>query len=286
MRITVQDDFDLRKIADSGQCFRVREWDDDTFRFITGRDVLYLQQTGPDALEADCPDGAWERVWARYFDLGRDYAQVRAAIPPSDAWMRHAAEQGAGIRILRQDAWETLVTFILSQRKRIPAIKSCVERLSARFGERVETARETLYAFPSAAALAAAGEPELDECGLGYRTPFVRAAAEAVASGALSLGRAQPRRAGAPARRGIDRAAESAVRRGRQGGKLRGAVRLWPHGCRAGRYMDPQADRHRIPRRKPVPRLRRRGGHFAAIRLLPSAPRGVNGSAGKGGVLG
>ena len=187
MRITVQDDFDLRKIADSGQCFRVREWDDDTFRFITGRDVLYLQQTGPDALEADCPDGAWERVWARYFDLGRDYAQVRAAIPPSDAWMRHAAEQGAGIRILRQDAWETLVTFILSQRKRIPAIKSCVERLSARFGERVETARETLYAFPSAAALAAAGEPELDECGLGYRTPFVRAAAEAVASGALSL---------------------------------------------------------------------------------------------------
>lgn len=187
MRIELWDDFDLRKIADSGQCFRVREWDDGTFRFVTGRDVLYLRRDGPGALEADCPDGAWARVWTRYFDLGREYARVRAAIPPSDAWMRRAAEQGAGIRILRQDAWETLVTFILSQRKRIPAIKSCVERLSARFGERVETARETLYAFPSATALAAAGEPELDGCGLGYRAPFVRAAAQAVASGAFDL---------------------------------------------------------------------------------------------------
>lgn len=95
---------------------------------------------------------------------------------------------GAGIRILRQDAWEMLVTFIISQRKNIPAIQACVETLCTRYGAPLlQPGGNVLYAFPTAQALAAAGEQALRDCALGYRAPYVLAAAQAVAAGALDL---------------------------------------------------------------------------------------------------
>ena len=187
MRINLTDDFDLHKIADSGQCFRAREFEDGTFRFITGDRALYIRELSKGCYDISCSEEEWQRVWVSYFDLRRSYRRVRRAIPETDPYMRSAARAGRGIRILRQDPWETLVTFIISQRKSIPAIKSTVEALSARFGETVETPRETLYAFPSAEALAAAGPQALRDCKLGYRAPYVQDAAEKVSSGQVDL---------------------------------------------------------------------------------------------------
>ena len=83
-------------------------------------------------------------------------------------------EYGRGIRVLRQDEWEMLVSFIISQRKSIPAIRRAVELLSERFGERLGSDSEgPVYAFPTAEALCCAGEQALQECGLGYRTRYV-----------------------------------------------------------------------------------------------------------------
>ena len=134
MQVTISDDFDLQKIADSGQCFRVRDFDGGMFRFITGSEVLYIRKLSRARYEAGCPDEAWKRVWVPYFDLERNYLRIRKAIPASDTYMRLAARRGRGIRILRQDPWETLVTFIISQRKSIPAIVASVEMLAERFG--------------------------------------------------------------------------------------------------------------------------------------------------------
>lgn len=187
MQISIPDDFDLSKIARSGQCFRVKEFEDGRFRFITGGEVLYIRQQDAGCFEVSCPEETWRRVWVPYFDLARSYGPIQQIIPDSDSYMRLAAREGRGIRILRQDPWEMLVTFIISQRKSIPAIQQAVELLAQRFGETVVTPCETVHTFPTAAQLAAAGQEDLAACKLGYRVPYVRDAVARVLSGQIDL---------------------------------------------------------------------------------------------------
>ena len=187
MQVTISDDFDLQKIADSGQCFRVKAFDDGMFRFITGSEVLYIRKLSRARYEVSCPDETWRSVWVPYFDLERNYFRIRKAIPNTDTYMRLAARGGKGIRILRQDPWETLATFIISQRKSIPAIKASVEMLAERFGEEKSTPYETLYTFPSASQLEKASDQDLADCKLGYRVSYVKDAVAKVLSGNLDL---------------------------------------------------------------------------------------------------
>ena len=151
MTVTIPGDFDLQKIAASGQAFRIAQTPQG-WRFLAGDKLLYLQPGSGDTYTASCTPEEWQGFWHRYFDLNRNYAAIRAAVPKQDAYLCAAARAGAGIRILRQDAWEMLVTFIISQRKNIPAIQACVETLCTRYG-----------------------------------APYVLAAAQAVAAGALDL---------------------------------------------------------------------------------------------------
>lgn len=127
MKIQIPDDFDPEKIIRSGQCFRASAQPDGSFHFITGKNTLSLSPLGTDTWEADCTPYAWKRVWAPYFDLSVSYKSLRRSIPAKDHFLRAAAEYGKGIRILRQDPFEMLITFIISQRKSIPAIRSSVE---------------------------------------------------------------------------------------------------------------------------------------------------------------
>ena len=133
MTVTIPGDFDLQKIAASGQAFRIAQTPQG-WRFLAGDKLLYLQPGSGDTYTASCTPEEWQGFWHRYFDLNRNYAAIRAAVPKQDAYLCAAARAGAGIRILRQDAWEMLVTFIISQRKNIPAIQACVETLCTRYG--------------------------------------------------------------------------------------------------------------------------------------------------------
>jgi N-glycosylase/DNA lyase len=137
-----------------------------------------------DGVQMDCTHEAHETVWKEYFDWDTDYAAIRAAIDPSDAFLVDAARFGAGIRILRQDAWEMLVSFIISQRKNIPAIRKSVEMLCQRYGESI---CDSVFAFPTAQRLAALDLACLLDCSLGYRGKYIQAAAMMVASGAIDL---------------------------------------------------------------------------------------------------
>lgn len=186
-QITIEDDFDLARIGDSGQCFRVRRFPDDTYRFVTKDEAIYLRKLSEGRYSVSCGRGAWDSVWKRYFDLARNYREIREKAGNRNLFVDRAMESGAGIRVLRQDPWEMLVTFIISQRKSIPAISGAVEKLAVRYGRKIETEYETLYGFPAAEALEAAGAEELNACGLGYRTAYVRDAAEKVAGGELDL---------------------------------------------------------------------------------------------------
>lgn len=189
MTIKITDDFDLSKIADSGQCFRVKAFEDGTYRFLTGRHILHMRKLSPTLYEVDCSDSLWREVWFPYFDLNRSYRRIRSQIPEDDAYMGHAAKQGAGLRILMQDPWEMLITFIISQQKTIPAIKSCVEQIAKTYGDPVETDFGTVHLFPKAEQMMGAASADLTQLKLGYRTPYIQDAIDKVSSGRLSLER-------------------------------------------------------------------------------------------------
>ncbi len=187
MQITIQDDFNLEKISNSGQCFRVKRFENGMYRFICENRFLYIRHREGPHYEVDCSPKHWHDFWYDYFDLGRNYRNIRKTIPPEDVCLTEAALAGKGIRILRQNPWEMLITFIISQRKSIPAIKHAVELLSSGFGDPIHTDHETVYGFPDPQHLLGLSEDKLRQCGLGYRAPYIRDAVTKVALGHIDL---------------------------------------------------------------------------------------------------
>ena len=200
--LLIEDDLDLAKIAESGQCFRWERVTPDTdgndlesgelcYRIIAGSDSIYVTDLGEGnfRFEWDGPGSDSKDVlphrWSDYFDLATDYQSIRAKVDPAaDPYLWHASEAGKGIRILRQDPWEMLVSFIMSQNKNIPGIRRCIEALARLCGERCTDCRgEEYYAFPTPKAISSLTEDELAGCRLGYRCRYVQAAAKAVLAG-------------------------------------------------------------------------------------------------------
>ena len=177
----------MHKIADSGQAFRIRRMDDGAYRFITGSEVLYIKHISEDDYEISCSKEKWEELWRNYFDLDRSYAEIRDRMKGRHDFIDESMACGAGIRILKQDPFEMLITFIISQRKNIPAISASVEKLCRRYGKKIVTKCEELYSFPEPEALSSATDKELRDCSLGYRAPYVADAAYRVANGITDL---------------------------------------------------------------------------------------------------
>ena len=194
MEIQIQDDFDLDKIARSGQCFRWQKAGEKTWRIVHKGQCLSIRGLGGGWYSLSCSEEAYHTHWRSYFDLDEDYRGIRAKIKAADDPFLHAAcTYGKGIRILRQDLWETLVSFIISQTKNIPAIKNCIALLCAAAGELMtDDVGETYTAFPSPEAILGMSEEQLRACRLGYRWNYVRSAALAVAEGSLNLSALMP----------------------------------------------------------------------------------------------
>jgi N-glycosylase/DNA lyase len=177
--------FDLQQIADSGQCFRMTKLENNRYQVLAGNHLLYVQQE-KDYFTFDCTSEEFESFWKSYFDLDTDYSIYINAIPPEDSFLQMAVTAGGGIRILRQDKWEMLITFLLSQRKNIPAIKKSVEALCRLCGTPIQNG---LYAFPTPEQLAACSIEELERCSLGYRAKYIYRAAATVAADPACLER-------------------------------------------------------------------------------------------------
>ncbi len=174
-------DFDLRKIADSGQVFRITE-ENDIWTVLSADKICRA------IIEGDCCiircSTEDDSYWKHYFDIENDYKAYRDSVDENDGFLKAAVEHGKGIRILNQDPWEMLISFIISQRKNIPAIRSCIEKICSRWGRELEPG---IYAFPTPEELTAATLDELCECSLGYRAEYVYLASKAVAEGTLDL---------------------------------------------------------------------------------------------------
>ena len=184
--------FDLAQIAASGQCFRM-EPVGPVFCLVARGRYVELAQAGPGRVVFSCDEEEVRTVWADYFDLGFDYgAVVRQLEKGADPFLREAAAFGHGIRILRQEPFETLVSFLISQNKNIPAIKRSIDALCRGFGERstgfgFDGRPVEFYSFPTPEALAETSLDELRATGVGYRDAYLQSAARAVASGTIDL---------------------------------------------------------------------------------------------------
>ena len=186
-QVKILDDFDLEKIASCGQCFRAKPMDEGRFRFISGDHVIYIKDMGNHQFSVSCTKDEWKEIWSKYFDLDRSYKSLYYKERGKHDFVQKAMDCGRGIRILRQDPWEMLVTFIISQRKSIPAISKSVEALAEKYGHSIETDHEIVYSFPTSEEMAQASVEELQKCGLGYRVPYILDAVQKVNSGILDL---------------------------------------------------------------------------------------------------
>ena len=178
-------DFDPVKIFECGQCFR---WDADENGVYTGvargRIARLRKEGGSVYITSTLED--FDTVWRDYFDLGRDYEEVRRKLCIDD-YMREATAFGAGIRILRQDRWEALCSFIVSQCNNIPRIKKIISGLCRLYGDEFVFEGKTYNTFPPPSRLAALRAEDLAPIRCGYRDGYIINAARAVDSGELDL---------------------------------------------------------------------------------------------------
>ena len=180
-------DFDLDQIARSGQCFRFRPLGERHYALVAGGRYLEVSQQGQ-TVRFDCPEDEFEAVWRPYFDLDADYGRYKSAVAKRDKYLQSAVAAAGGLRILRQELWETIVCFIISQQNNIARITKCVKNLCLLFGETCYNKSKQVYnAFPSAERLAACTADELAPIRLGYRAKYIVAAARQVASGEVDL---------------------------------------------------------------------------------------------------
>ncbi len=176
--------FDLEQIAASGQCFRMTRLSPDSYSVISRGKHLTLRQDG-NCFFFDCPQEDLI-YWEEYFDCGTDYEHIQASVPPRDSYLTAAAAAGRGIRILRQEPWEMIITFVISQQKTIPKIREAVELLSSRFGSPIP-GTSGLCSFPSPAQLDRASAEDLLEMKLGYRAKYIKQLCSDAVSGRLDL---------------------------------------------------------------------------------------------------
>ncbi|MCL1914416.1 MAG: DNA-3-methyladenine glycosylase 2 family protein [Eubacteriaceae bacterium] len=177
-------DFDVVKAFDSGQTFRFRQTSQNSVEGIVGGQLLGLAQEG-ERITATFETGAFDKQQLfSYLAFDVDYKYILGQIN-TDEIMSGALKSGKGIRVLRQDLWECLITFILSQNNNIPRIASLVQSLCAALGEPFGS--DQYFAFPTPQQVLSGGMDVLSKLKMGYRDEYVYLAAKLVAEGDLDL---------------------------------------------------------------------------------------------------
>jgi len=177
-------DLDLRETLGCGQCFRWKELSDGSFAgVVRGRDACV--RTDGDRLIVDGAQESDRSLWFDYFDLGLDYAKVRQELSAIHPTLAEAARYAPGIRILDQEPFEALISFIISQNNNIKRITGIVDRLCERFGEPIGA--DVPHAFPTAQRLAALSPDDLAPIRAGFRQRYIIDAARKVADGTIDL---------------------------------------------------------------------------------------------------
>ena len=162
--------FNLKDIFECGQCFRWNKQEDGSYTGIWKENVLNISQEGNKIIfKGICENGDIEKEIKEYFDLDRDYEEIKEKLAKIDENMKLSINYGKGIRILNQDLWETIISFIISANNNIPRIKGIIERLSKKYGKEIKWNDESNYTFPTPQELKNVTVEEYRNIGLGFR---------------------------------------------------------------------------------------------------------------------
>ena len=181
------DNFDIEQIFDCGQCFRFGKHSDkeDTYCGVAFGRYLEITQSENEII-FNCDESAFHDNWHSFLDLDNNYSLYIDSFK-DDKVLYEASLFSSGIRLLKQDPWETLCSFIISQNNNIPRIKGIIENMSKAFGESFEQDGNTYYSFPTAKALCDAGEEKIFSLKTGFRAKYIYDAASKIVSGEINL---------------------------------------------------------------------------------------------------
>lgn len=168
-------DFDLKQTLECGQIFRFHE-KNDGYNVIAHGKVLYIHQK-EDILSLECTEEQYENIWKEFFDIERNYEEIKNIISLNDKIMEEAISFAPGIRLIIQDPYECLIHFIISANNRIPQIKAVIENLSNSLGEKLES---NIFNFPSAKKIHEAALEEIISCKPGFRAKYIKDAAKKI----------------------------------------------------------------------------------------------------------
>ena len=167
---------------DCGQAFRWVSDENGSFTAVVRKKEITVSQTENGILFHNTTEDEINDIWADYFDLRKDHTEILKRLS-EDSYIRSAVEKYGTIRILNQEPWETLCSFIISSCNNIPRIKGIIKKMSEGFGEKTGNG----YSFPDPEILAVKSEEELSFLRAGYRVPYILDAARRVASGEIDL---------------------------------------------------------------------------------------------------
>lgn len=175
---------DLELTLDCGQAFRWVKEKDESFSGVASGVYLNISKIGEDTfLLKDTSENDFENIWRKYFDFDRDYVKICETLK-EDKLLASTIDEYYGIRILNQNSWEALCSFVISQQNNIKRIKGIIERLCEKYGQEV---KKGFYSFPSAKRLSKLSVEDFEELGTGYRAKYLEKLAKGVASGEIDL---------------------------------------------------------------------------------------------------
>lgn len=183
VEITLSDGFDLKNTFDCGQCFRWNENPDGSYTGIVQDKETRIFKDADTVIIENCTESDFLNLWKSYLDLDNDYDKIRAEIVNRCPELKCAVDSIDGIRILNQEPWEALCSFIISQNNNIPRIKGIVTRLCENFGEKCGNG----YSFPSADVIAKLTVDDLAPLRSGFRARYIIDAAQKVSNGTVNL---------------------------------------------------------------------------------------------------
>lgn len=177
----ISEDFEPKHVFECGQCFRWLREEDGSYTGVVQGKVINVKKENDLIIFDNTNKEDFENIWFDYFDLGRNYGEIKKQLKVMDEYLEKATEFGQGIRILQQDGWEMLISFIISANNRIPMIQRAINNLSERYGKFIDEYRgKKYYAFPTPEELSKVSVEDIRACQTGFRDKYIKSVVDYV----------------------------------------------------------------------------------------------------------
>ena len=182
------EDFDLGQTLECGQCFRFNKIKDNEYIIVAYHIMQRVGQVQDTVIFYDCDIDTFNNVWYEYFDFGTNYKEIKEYLLQYDDKLKEAIEKKNGIRILKQEFFENLLSFIISQNKQIPHIMKIVDDIANKYGDKLgEYEGREYYSFPTVEQLKNATEEDFKALKTGFRAPYLMDAIKLVSDGSINV---------------------------------------------------------------------------------------------------